>query len=119
MQRVLLIVDDRDDQLRAFRRTLEEQFDIIRLAHDCREAEECLNQQPVVTHLLCDMWLGASGERGDLLVGEWRRRYPSIQLAVLMTGDSLERSAMPAHEGIDAYVEKPVDPDLLRTIMAA
>ena len=103
--------------LRSIRRTLAEQFDRVHTAHGCEEAEVFLQQEPPVTHLICDLWLGGGMTRGDVLIGQWREKYPSIEKAALMTGDAVSRDDCEC-AGVDTFFEKPLDPDYIRAFFA-
>jgi acetyl esterase len=101
----LLIVDDRADVARAFRRYLSRSFAVVLVAATPVAAEALLRASPPVTHLVCDYWLGDAWPVGTELVPRWRREFPSIRRAVPLSGSHV-RGIAPV-PGVDAVLEKP------------
>ncbi|MBN2530485.1 MAG: response regulator [Deltaproteobacteria bacterium] len=101
---ILLIVDDNPLICRMLSRRLLSSFDALHTACTKEEAEQHLSKTPV-SHLVCDKDLGESAQNGIALVARWRTEYPSIERAVLFTGDESTGSAT-LFPGIDAVVYK-------------
>ena len=105
-EEILLVVDD-DYQIRKMLiRFLSRNFDKVLAAATPTEAEQLLMTHKV-THLISDYDLGAEHQRGTELVAIWRRRYKSIERALLLTGCSLVDIEIPA--AVDKYFLKGVD----------
>ncbi len=116
MPRFLLIVDDREDLRVGFHRYFIRFFDEVLVASDPASAEELLSRSVnAPTHVVCDYWFGEEHPVGASVLPAWRRRYPSIVKAALVSGS--EVAELPATEGIDAVFEKPVDLKSLRAFL--
>lgn len=102
----LLVVDDRDDVLRGLRRYLGLHFSHIHTALTPPQAEVVL-ESVAPPMLLCDYWLGDEYPPATVLIAEWRRRFPCVRRAALMTGTS--GAALFGKDGIDAVFRKPFD----------
>ncbi len=112
--RVLLIVDDEPLALRAMSRLLRRQFDQILPAGTPEQAVTFLETEDV-THLLCDRHLGGS-VLGDEHIVNWRRQWPTIVFAALMTGDDLHGQQV--SDSVDAVFPKPFDVNQLREALS-
>ena len=99
----LLIIDDDERILRMLRRNLSERFDDLATVETNKEAEMYLMCHPV-THLISDLDLGPGEPDGFEIVTRLRRRHPQIQRAVVFTGASPSRNAVP--QEVDGLVEK-------------
>jgi DNA-binding NtrC family response regulator len=104
MQRILLVIDDEAEICLLLQRILRKSFDDIHVANNAAEAEPLLREQPI-THIVCDLYLGAGEPLGNDLMQGWRARKPSIQYVALFTGSSMD--LMPTYDGIDAIFQKP------------
>jgi CheY-like chemotaxis protein len=102
----LLIVDDRVEVRSALTRFFELWFQRVYAAASPREASSIL-QEHAPTVLLCDYWLGEAFPPGTELIAAWRKRFPCLQRAVLMTGT--RASALDDVPGVDAVFQKPLD----------
>lgn len=102
---VLLIVDDEERALRAMALISRGHFAEVYTARNQEEAEQHLAAH-VVTHLLCDHWLGDASELGVELVRAWRTTYPSIRRAVIITGTDTHKVA--ATTAVDAVLSKTI-----------
>lgn len=108
MKNVLLIVDDMPDVARALKRCLAKSFDLVLVAQSPEEAERLLGDQDnPPTHLVCDHHLGEGQRLGADLISEWRRAYPSLQVAVLLTGS--EVAYLLGTDGVDWVASKQLD----------
>lgn len=113
MRRILLIVDDMPGVCRAMSRYMRPAFDEVLSAVTPQQAEELLeNPSARPTHLLIDQFLGQSGMLGTDLVAVWRRRYPSLRVAVVLSG--AESVSAPEGSGVDMVLRKPPDVRALR-----
>ena len=103
----LLIVEDLPDVGRSYLRALRRYaIDEVRLATTAEEAEQLLAHAGP-TLVMCDHWLGEGQPSGAELLRRWRRSYPQIAKAILVTGaDSVIERESP---GVDAVFEKPPD----------
>jgi ActR/RegA family two-component response regulator len=117
MARIALVVDDMPAMVRALRRSLASCFDQIYMATSKTEAEAALAAaSPPVTHLVCDDNLGDGEQPGSELIPVLRAAYPTIRLAVLLTGGSNIVNAG-ALSGIDRVFVKPCDMDELERFL--
>lgn len=103
--KIAMAVDDSEIVLKSFRRVLSQGFDEVFTASNPIEAEAVL-QQCQVTHVVCDFHLGDGVPFGTELISDWRRRFPCIQRAVIVSG-SLRDEIVPPPE-VDAVLGKPV-----------
>ncbi|MDD5306862.1 MAG: hypothetical protein PHU25_06025 [Deltaproteobacteria bacterium] len=102
-KKTLLIVDDEARVAKALTRAMGRYFDEVLSAGTASIASSILAENKV-THVICDHWLGEGDPLGLDLVPEWRRSYPAIERAVIMTG--LDEKTLIADSGIDAIVSK-------------
>ena len=91
-------------------RRLLSSFAALHMACTKESAEQTLGKE-TITHLICDNELGEGVPKGSKLVEKWRREYPSIERAVLFTGDTY--AAAGKTSGIDAVISKIRDFDAL------
>ena len=103
-RRTLLLLDDREDVLRALRRYLELDFDQILVARTPPEAVAQL-QKHSPQYLLSDYWLGEEQSSTFTLIQQWRKAYPSLQRVGVMTGTKLSGETLPP--GVDRVFSKP------------
>ncbi|HEY3352588.1 MAG TPA: hypothetical protein VGQ83_05035, partial [Polyangia bacterium] len=89
MSKILLIVEDRGDVGRAYRRYFARHFDQVYVSASAAAAEELLSGGAPPTHLVCDYWLGRGETVGTELVLRWRHVYPSLVRAVLVSGSQV------------------------------
>jgi DNA-binding NtrC family response regulator len=102
----LLIVDDREDVLRALDRFMGLYFERVCVALDPQAAEQALSvYQPQC--LLCDYWLGEAHPLATALIPLWRKRYPCLERVALMTGT--KSSAITSCAEVDIVFHKPLD----------
>ena len=103
----LLIVEDLPDVGRSYLRALRRYaVDEVRLATTAEEAERLLAGAGP-TLVMCDHCLGEGQPTGAELLGRWRKCYPQIAKAILVTGaDSVVEPEAP---GVDAVFQKPPD----------
>ena len=111
---VLLIVDDERSVCRALSRLLDRQVKDILSATTPTEAEIILRSGKV-THVICDHWFGPGQPLGVDLVTKWRKSYPTIQKAVVLTGTDINR--LEAGDAVDKILPKVVDPDDLIEVL--
>ena len=107
---ILLIVDNDPMVCRMLCRRLLSSFEELHTACTRETAEQKLAAEPI-THLVCDNDLGLGVLKGSELVERWRKEYPSIERAVLFSGD-MDVAAHKA-SGIDAVIYKTMDFDEL------
>lgn len=111
---IVLVIDDDPIVARAIARVLASAFDEVLIASSPAEAERHLAAS-AVTHLVCDFHLGQEHQGGVALVSKWRRKFPSIQRAIICSGS--ERTQIVLTEEVDALVTKPAhERDLLRAL---
>ncbi|MCP4602812.1 MAG: response regulator [Proteobacteria bacterium] len=108
--KVALIVDDEKIACSALSFFLKRHFDEVLMANDPADAEALLNKCRV-THLICDHWLGAKKPMGIDLVSKWRKQYPSINCAVILTGADV--SSLCTDASVDKVLSKAAPPELL------
>ena len=111
--RTLLIVDDDRSVCRALTRLLGRSFDEVLSAGSSGDAASIL-QKSRVTHLICDYCLGRDEPLGVELVPGWRADHPSIQCAVIFTGNDIGSIRIPI--GVDAVLPKSAEPSDLMAI---
>lgn len=108
MNKILLIVDDDADVARSLQRLLSKSFDAVLVALTPEVAERLLGDPDrPPTHLVCDHFLGKGKRFGADLIPQWRRSYPLLRVAVLLTGSEVPRQTH--REGIDSVMWKPAD----------
>lgn len=108
--KTLLIVDDDSQVRKMLFRLFKDNFKEVLLAATPRAAEEILSTCRV-THLISDYDLGDGGPAGTELISSWRRRFQTIETAVLLTGRNLKASDIPF--GVDRYFHKGEAPEML------
>ena len=91
-------------------RRLLSSFEALHTACTREAAEQKLGKERI-THLICDNELGKGVPKGAELIGKWRRKYPTIERAVLFAGDA--HAAAGRTSGIDAVIYKIMDFDEL------
>ncbi len=106
----VLIVDDQASVLRSLARVLGLCFESVYTAITAGEASLLLETKSV-THIVCDYWLGHGQPVGLDLIPGWRKNYPSIERAIILSGSDPER-IVPVR-GIDAVLSKTVGLDEL------
>ena len=111
---VLLIVDDERSVCRALTRLLDRQVRRIETASTPIEAEIILRSGHI-THVICDHWFGPGQPLGIDLVSNWKKNFPSILRAVVLTG--MDISKLPSAPGVDRILPKVVDPDELIEVL--
>jgi len=113
VRRILLIVDDMPAICQTLCRYMRPAFDEVMVACTPGQAEDLLDDPKAPpTHLLIDQFLGADGTLGADLVEVWRRRYPHLRVAVVLTGD--DSITVCSGCGVDLIVRKPPDIRALR-----
>jgi DNA-binding NtrC family response regulator len=112
--RVLLIIDGEATVRRAFARVLKLDFDEVHTASGPNEASSVLEKQSV-THLVCGRSFGPDIPLGMDLIPKWRKTYPNINRALILTrGDIPSLATVPQ---VDCILPKPVAPEsLLRAL---
>jgi DNA-binding response OmpR family regulator len=113
----VLIVQRNRLTARSFQRYLGRFFGEVRVACSLREAEEILNTDLLITHLVCGDDFGEGEPRGRDLIQRWRRIRPGISRAVLATASELETRGA-TKWGVDAVFLKPTDPANLLAFLA-
>lgn len=106
MAESLLIVDDRDEVLRALERYMGLYLTHVYAAHTPDEALLVL-QEHAPSFVLCDFWLGEKFPPSTSIIPEWRARFPSIKRVILMSGT--KSSSIPTCDAVDAIFPKPLD----------
>ncbi len=107
---VLLIVDDERSVCRALTRLLDRQVKRIETATNPWEAETILKSGQI-THLICDHWFGPGQPLGIDLAARWKKEYPSILRAVVLTGMDITKISLAS--GVDSILPKVVEPEEL------
>ena len=107
---VLLIVDDERTVCRALSRLLDHKVKEILSATNPTEAEIVLRSGRI-THLICDHWFGPGQPVGIDLVTRWKKAFPSIQRAVVLTGTDINK--LDKGEAVDEILPKVVVPKKL------
>ncbi|MCC6522002.1 MAG: hybrid sensor histidine kinase/response regulator [Polyangiaceae bacterium] len=116
-RRVLLVVDDAPAMARGIARCLRRSFDVVHVAHDLASAGRLLADPACPpTHVVCDQHLGDGDELGAAAIARWRHAHPALVRAVLLTGSDTD--GLHDLPGIDHVLSKPVDPALLRELLA-
>ncbi|HUT78612.1 MAG TPA: response regulator [Polyangia bacterium] len=110
----LLVVDDESAVCRALRRMLRGRIERIMTAETPEDAETVL-ASTVVTHLICDHYLGPGQPLGMDLAAKWRVRYPNLKRVVVLTGKDVD-GIEPA-SGIDHVLPKTTEPDRLAALL--
>jgi DNA-binding NtrC family response regulator len=111
---VLLVVDDDPQIRRMLIRVLSPHFFEVFAAESPEEAETMLDDSNV-TYLITDYDLGDKFPRGTDLIVEWRKKYPSIKLVLLLTGTLLPATQIPGE--VDHFFLKGEDPKKLLKIL--
>ena len=117
MTEKVLCVDDEPRVLRAYERTLDEQFD-IEIAVGGEEALEAISQQGPYAVVVADMRM--PGMNGVELLAEVRQRAPDT-VRMMLTGNADQQTALEAvNQGhIFRFMTKPCPPDHLRQAFEA
>lgn len=102
----LLIVDDREEVLRALERFMCLYFEQVLTAHTPQQAEAHLAEASP-GYLLCDYWLGDEHPPSTAFIPDWRKRYPCLKRVALMSGTK-SSSIAPCTE-VDEVFQKPLD----------
>jgi len=106
MAQSLLIVDDREEVLRALERYMGLYLTAVFGAQTPDEAIAMMDAHKP-TFLLCDFWLGEKHPPSTSLIPEWRARFPFIKKVILMSGT--KSSSIPSCNAVDAIFPKPLD----------
>jgi DNA-binding NtrC family response regulator len=106
MAQSLLIVDDREEVLRALERYMGLYLTTVLGAQTPDEAIALMDAHKPA-FLLCDFWLGEKHPPSTSLIPEWRARFPFIKKVILMSGT--KSSSIPACNAVDAIFPKPLD----------
>jgi DNA-binding NtrC family response regulator len=106
LPQALLIVDDRDEVLRALQRYMALYFSSVFVAKTPPEAEALLAEHSPAL-LLCDYWLGEAYPPSTGFIPAWRKRFTSLRRVVLMSGT--KSSSIPPCAEIDEVFQKPLD----------
>lgn len=106
MAESLLIVDDREEVLRALERYMGLYLTHVYGAQTPDEATRIMHEQ-APGFLLCDFWLGEKHPPSTSLIPQWRARFPSIKRVILMSGT--KSSSIPNCEAVDVIFPKPLD----------
>ncbi len=110
MQKVVLLVDDDEQIRRSLERFLTPQFDIVFTASTPEEAQAILEREPV-TSLICDLDLGPGLPNGLELLSRWRKEFPNIKRAVILSGSRIPAGA--SLESVDMVISKGADLSVL------
>jgi DNA-binding NtrC family response regulator len=119
-RRTLLVIDDDPQICRLMERCLCEHFDEIITTTDPITAHAILEERRV-THILSDLFLGASAD-GITFLTLWKREFPHIERAVIFTAADMQAAradlrVRPCSAGyVDAVVSKA---DGINAIIAA
>jgi DNA-binding NtrC family response regulator len=106
MAQSLLIVDDREEVLRALERYMGLYLTGVFGAQTPAEAVAVLEARKP-SFLLCDFWLGEKYPPSTSLIPDWRARFPFLEKVILMSGT--KSSSIPACSAVDAIFPKPLD----------
>jgi len=106
MAQSLLIVDDREEVLRALERYMGLYLTHVYGAQTPDEAVAVM-QAHAPSFLLCDFWLGEKHPPSTSLIPDWRARFPSLKKVVLMSGT--KSSSIPTCSAVDVIFPKPLD----------
>jgi len=113
--RILLIVDDHAIVRETMSELLCFCFDEVLVAANPYEAEPLLAERDV-THLLCDNEFGEGHPLGVAVIPRWRKRFPTIERAILFTGTAVgDVEQLP---GVDRVVLKPAQCETLISTLA-
>ncbi|MCK9522140.1 MAG: hypothetical protein M0R76_03735 [Proteobacteria bacterium] len=104
---VLLIIDDESAVCRALKRTFRDQVSSIVVASNAADAQAIVAQE-MVTHVLCDQWLGPGQPLGTELVRGWKAQHASIRRILILTGTLAPLVSLPGD--IDMVLTKTTDP---------
>ena len=74
------------------------------------EAELILDSKEI-THLICDHWFGAGQTLGTDLAALWKKKYPSIERIVLLTGADISTLKSPPE--VNTVLSKSVETSTL------
>ncbi|MCP4677226.1 MAG: response regulator [Deltaproteobacteria bacterium] len=99
--RIVLLLDDSELILRMLTRLLKRRFDAVLTATNTGQAAALLRNNKVTT-LVCDH--GISCPSGGELIAHWRKRYPSIEKTVVLTGADVESIEIPPE--VDTLLSK-------------
>lgn len=105
MGHILLLVDDEPAITEIICVAVKRSFDEVYSATTGKAAAEILDQH-AVTHVVADYVLGRDEPNGATLIAGWRRMYPSIRLAAILTG-RISTVELVGRPGIDAAFAKP------------
>jgi DNA-binding NtrC family response regulator len=111
MARALLIVEDVADVGRSYLRCFKRYIERVQLAQTPEEAVNILSQKDPPELILCDHWLGKDNPTGAELIKAWRKQFPFLSKAALVTGSDL--AAVQNSPGVDAIFHKPPNLDAI------
>jgi len=107
---VVLIVDGEPNVCRSYARVLKLDFGEVLTAGDPQEAIAVLEERSV-THLVCGRSFGPGKPLGMDLIPKWRKTYPAIDRALILTRSEIPGLSAPPE--IDGILPKPITPESL------
>ncbi len=114
MSRILLLVDDEPAITEIIGVAVKRHFDAVYSATSGKGATEILDRH-LVTHLVADYVLGLDEPNGATLIAAWRKVYPSIRFAAILTG-RFSVDQLIGRPGIDAAFAKPHADEVIRRL---
>lgn len=109
-KKILLIVDDESSVCRALTRMLNRRVDETASTTSAMEAEVILESKEV-THVICDHWFGSGQTLGTELAPIWKKKYPSIERIVILTGMDID--TLDTSPEIYSILTKAAEPETL------
>jgi len=105
----VLILDDREDYLRALRGALRAEFEVV-TARTIADAERMLDESPNV--ILIDVRLSEENEAnldGVLFLKDAKKRYPGIPMLMMSAHRDFDAAVEAVNLGADYFLKKPID----------
>lgn len=115
----VLIVEDDQHYIELYKRILEGKYDVT-VAHTIRIAEELMRDKSFAIVMVDLKIPGIKGtEMGGLdFIPKLRNTHPCTEIVVITAYGTLERALKVGHNGVSAFIQKPINIDEVREIIS-
>jgi CheY-like chemotaxis protein len=118
-KRRILLVDDEEAILLAFRKILETPAVEVNTATSAEEARRLLNERPYRAVIADLRMSGAAIMDGYVVVSEAKRRQPNAKIVVITAYGAAHIKQRVLDLGADMYLEKPVSPTEVKELLTS